>query len=109
MENTYYGGDECLRRMQMIATNDEIIGFLKCNVYKYVFRCDRKHATVEKAKEDLAKAAVYAGELCTRSDGFTYDGVCQSLLECEQDCETWIDVEKARRDILAEMERYWRW
>ena len=110
METPYYNGDECLRRMQMVATNDEILGFLKCNVYKYVFRAGRKYKTdLQKSKEDFAKAAVYAGELCTRSDGYGYDKVCQMLLECEKDVQDWLMLEHKRNEILAEMERWWRW
>ena len=108
MNSLYYGGDECLRRMQMVATNKEIVGFFKCNVYKYVYRCTKKNDTLDDAKKDLGKAAAYMAELTVKAWSKSNDAILAKLHSAAC-CETWGELGDARDELLALMERTFRW
>lgn len=51
----YYDGDKCLKQILAIVGHTQFIGFLKGNVYKYVYRMGRKGD----AAEDVKKAVEY--------------------------------------------------
>lgn len=106
----YYDGDECLLRMGMLCTNEEIIGFLKCNVYKYVYRCTKKHDSFEGACEDLRKASSYSAMLqeLTGDDmyGCVVDEVARALSNPHA---AWCHIVNLRCFLLNDMEHHWRW
>lgn len=108
MDSSYYGGDECLRHMQMVATNKEIVGFFKCNVYKYVYRCTKKNDTLYYARKDLGKAAAYMAELTVKDWSSSNDEILAKLHSAIC-CETWGELVDVRDELLALMERTFRW
>lgn len=108
MDNSYYDGDECLRRMQMVADNEEILGFFKCNVYKYIYRCTKKNDNLDAAKKDLGKAASYLAELNVRVFYSPYDEVLAMLYRA-MGVDTWGALMDARHELLVRMEREFRW
>lgn len=54
----YQGKHECIDEMIALFGVDAVIGFCKCNVYKYRYRADRKNG-----KEDIEKAEWYMDKL----------------------------------------------
>ena len=73
----YQGKHECIDEMIALFGVEAVIGFCKCNVYKYRYRADKKNG-----QEDLEKADWYMDklmELLERSEsdefnsGFTGD------------------------------------
>lgn len=54
----YQGKHECIEEMVELFGVDAVIGFCKCNVYKYRYRADRKNG-----KEDIEKADWYMDKL----------------------------------------------
>lgn len=54
----YQGKHECIDEMVELFGVDAVIGFCKCNVYKYRYRADRKNG-----KEDIEKADWYMDKL----------------------------------------------
>lgn len=56
------GGIECLDAMEASMTPDEFLGYLKGNIFKYLWRWRHK----SKGAEDLGKAAFYLGMLQER-------------------------------------------
>lgn len=52
------GKIECIDALQDAMTRDELIGFCKGNVIKYLWRCNKKNGT-----EDLKKAQWYMNKL----------------------------------------------
>ena len=53
----YQGKYECIELMRAMFGDDAVIGFCKCNSFKYRFRAGRK--TGQTAAEDIAKAEWY--------------------------------------------------
>lgn len=53
------GPVECVDAMQSAATHDEFVGFLKLQVFKYIWRCGSK----DDALQDAKKAEWYAARL----------------------------------------------
>ena len=65
----YYDGENCLRNMHILLGHSQFIGFLKGNVYKYVYRMGRKN--VATISNDAMKARDYLSYLIkydTRND-----------------------------------------
>lgn len=54
----YQGNHECIDEMISLFGLDAVIGFCKCNVYKYRYRADRKNGY-----EDIEKADWYMDKL----------------------------------------------
>lgn len=54
----YQGKHECIDEMISLFGVDAVIGFCKCNVYKYRYRADKKNG-----EEDLKKAEWYMDKL----------------------------------------------
>ncbi len=54
----YQGKHECIDEMVELFGVDAVIGFCKCNVYKYRYRADRKNGN-----EDIQKADWYMDKL----------------------------------------------
>lgn len=54
----YQGKHECIDEMIELFGIDDVIGFCKCNVYKYRYRTDRKNGA-----EDIEKADWYMDKL----------------------------------------------
>lgn len=54
----YQGKHECIDEMISLFGIDAVIGFCKCNVYKYRYRADKKNG-----EEDLKKAEWYIDKL----------------------------------------------
>ena len=53
----YMGKHECIELMRAMFGDDAVIGFCKCNSFKYRFRAGKKDG--QKAAEDIAKAEWY--------------------------------------------------
>lgn len=60
----YQGKHECIDEMIELFGVDAVIGFCKCNVYKYRYRADRKNGA-----EDIAKADWYMDTLMELREG----------------------------------------
>lgn len=58
------GKIECIEAMQAMLTDEEFIGYLRGNAFKYLWRYRNKG----KAHEDLAKAQWYLNKLSTIHD-----------------------------------------
>lgn len=54
----YQGKHECIDEMISLFGVDAVIGFCKCNVYKYRYRADKKNG-----EEDIKKAEWYMDKL----------------------------------------------
>lgn len=54
----YQGKHECIDEMVALFGTEAVIGFCKCNVYKYRYRADRKNGA-----EDISKADWYMDKL----------------------------------------------
>lgn len=58
----YYDGDKCLRNMHIVMGHTQFLGFLKGNVYKYIYRMGRKGGSPKRC-EDAMKARDYLSYL----------------------------------------------
>lgn len=65
----YQGKYECIDEMIELFGIDAVIGFCKCNVYKYRFRSNKKNG-----EEDLQKANEYMGFLMNLRKGLGIHG-----------------------------------
>lgn len=55
--NYYQGRKECIEIMRDIFGDEAVIGFCKCNAYKYRFRAGNKEGN--SVEQDIAKAEWY--------------------------------------------------
>ena len=68
----YQGDHECIELMRAMFGNRAIIGFCKCNSFKYRFRAGKKDG--ESAGDDIAKAEWYENYLMKMyKDGVMWD------------------------------------
>ena len=53
----YQGPNECIEVMRALFGDEAVMGFCRCNSFKYRFRAGKKEGA--SAEEDLAKAQFY--------------------------------------------------
>ena len=66
----YVGKFECIEVMEDIYGKKSVIEFCRCNAFKYLWRCMKKHET---PKEDIEKAVDYMNYYLNLADGKVID------------------------------------
>lgn len=62
----YQGKHECIEVMRSMFGDSAVIGFCKCNAYKYRFRAGKKEG--QSAEEDIKKAEWYEDYLISMEE-----------------------------------------